>query len=650
MAYAHEIQNVALVRDATSGVLSELNSNTTPLNSGQTYTGTWEKNTATDVMVSCKTDANCTLYFDFSNDGVNADTFPTAGFTVTANIHEFHIAVKGPRYFRPRVVNGAANQTYLRLYTYYGDFRKGNAPINFTIADDADAVVTKSVISGIGQTTASVTDNKALQVTMPPSGRTSFGETSVAQNSPEVELTFPYRVNSAIVETRENNSGNVTHDVNLIKISTGANTASSAAFLSKGISRYNPGIGILGRFTALFTTGVANSTQIMGIGNDGNFIGFGYNGTDFGILHSSNGTPEVRTLTVTTGSSTAENINITLNDVVTSVAVTNTGNVSLTANEIANGDYSNSGLGWSAYAKGDQVEFVSWSAEPLNANYSLGAASTAVGTFSRSVIGETSTENWIAQANWNAEDKFDGTGLTGITIDPTKGNVYQVRLQWLGYGAIQFFLEDADDAEYHLVHTIEYNNSNTVTNLRDPSFRIVGKVTNTTNNTDMILKSASSAIFKEGKSELTGLRYGINNSIGSITTTALPVVSFRMGLVDNGKHVKTTAKILSINAAVEHTKPMNIIIYSNPTLTGAKWSKAVTNVSSGEKDTDASAVTGGTILRVIPLGKSSSITLDFTEDKFAALVQPGDIITVAAQATSGTNGEAAVGISILEKI
>ena len=59
------------------------------------------------------------------------------------------------------------------------------------------------------------------------------------------------------------------------------------------------------------------------------------------------GIHETRTLTVTTGSSHAENITITLDsDADATVAVTNTGDVTLTANEIAAHDYSDYDRDW----------------------------------------------------------------------------------------------------------------------------------------------------------------------------------------------------------------------------------------------------------------------------------------------------------------
>jgi hypothetical protein len=124
-------------------IKSTLNTSTTPLSSGATYTGTAELNNRTQVTVSCQTDVDGTLYFDFSNDGTNWSTFPVAGFSVAAGIHEYHTARKDGRYFRVRLVNGSGNQTYLRLYTYFGQTGLPNAPLNQSLGLDTDAIMTR---------------------------------------------------------------------------------------------------------------------------------------------------------------------------------------------------------------------------------------------------------------------------------------------------------------------------------------------------------------------------------------------------------------------------------------------------------------------------------------------------------------------------
>jgi hypothetical protein len=129
-------------------VNSEGNTTTTPLLIGEEYTGEWELNSHNDVMVSLKTDQIGKLYFDFSNDGVNVETFPTSGFDVTTD-HEFHTAIKGKRYFRIRLDNTSGiDQTVLRLHTYYGSYRQANSPLNHLVTDNSDSIVVKSVSIG----------------------------------------------------------------------------------------------------------------------------------------------------------------------------------------------------------------------------------------------------------------------------------------------------------------------------------------------------------------------------------------------------------------------------------------------------------------------------------------------------------------------
>ena len=134
---------MTLLRD--TGAISIGNSSVTPLLAGTTFTGTGEQNDLPHVGIQLKTDVAGTLYFDFSNDGINWDsTFPVSGFEVSANIPEFHTAVKLGRYFRLRLVNNGVDQTFLRLSTYYGNnFVPSSAPLNQQISRDTDAMAVR---------------------------------------------------------------------------------------------------------------------------------------------------------------------------------------------------------------------------------------------------------------------------------------------------------------------------------------------------------------------------------------------------------------------------------------------------------------------------------------------------------------------------
>ena len=123
--------------------VSEVNSTSTLLAAGATFTGTAELNEYPDVMITVNTDQNGTLTFEFSPDGTNWDNSLTFDYA-TDRINPPHILVKGGRYFRAKFENTSTSaQTFLRLQTSYGLFQKPTSPINGTLAETYDAIVTR---------------------------------------------------------------------------------------------------------------------------------------------------------------------------------------------------------------------------------------------------------------------------------------------------------------------------------------------------------------------------------------------------------------------------------------------------------------------------------------------------------------------------
>lgn len=112
---------------------------------------------------------------------------------------------------------------------------------------------------------------------------TAFGELDVAEPSARIQLQFPYNVNLAEVSTTVTGSGAVSHSQPFAVVSTTATTSSSAKVASKNNIHYRTGQGGNIFFTAIFTTGVADSTQVVGLGDSVDGLFFGYNGATFGI-------------------------------------------------------------------------------------------------------------------------------------------------------------------------------------------------------------------------------------------------------------------------------------------------------------------------------------------------------------------------------
>ncbi len=545
-----------------------INSTITPLNSGVTFTGTTEQNQYPDLLVVCKTDQSGILYFDFSVDGLNWETFPNTGFNVTAGIQEIHKAVKGGRSFRVRMTNNSgSNQTYLRLYTYYGNFDQLNAPLTNTPSSDADSITTKSVI--IGQTDSGnfkfvgVDENGNLKIAI-ESPKTAFGELSIAELTPVAQISFEYSstLNTQLVTPSVTGTGTVSTTGSLLSISTGASSASSAQLISRRYAKYRAGQGVLGRFTMLFTAGVANSKQYAGLGNPALTDGFcfGYSGTTFGIFHIN-----------------------------------------------------------------------------------------------------TSVETFIAQTSWNV-DTMDGSDSTtnpsGMLLDPTKGNVGQIKYQYLGFGCIYFYIEHDNDGEISLVHIIKYPNSNTDTSLSNPSLNLIWRVVNASNTSNVILKSGSGALFVEGDVHLLGPKNGIDNNKNGITTLT-NILTLKNATTFNTVTNRGQIRLRGVSCAYDGGNGVATLqIILNPTLGGTPVYTTIngttgdngTTITNGQSivsyDIAGTTITGGSVLfnTTVPRNYGQYINLEDL-DIFSS---PTDIISFAMKTT--TSGTCSVAANWVEDI
>ena len=116
----------------------------------------------------------------------------------------------------------------------------------------------------------------------------AFGTLEASDLTPSVQLDFVYNyINSQTGVAVTANSATTDANGGRLRLQSGTNSAGSAIFYSRRIARYRPGQGMVARFTAAFTAGVASNTQVVGVGSpagvDGYF--FGFNGTAYGICH-----------------------------------------------------------------------------------------------------------------------------------------------------------------------------------------------------------------------------------------------------------------------------------------------------------------------------------------------------------------------------
>lgn len=481
---------------------------------------------------------------------------------------------------------------------------------------------------------------------VPDEPRSAFGEVLVAQPHPRVQIKFPYNINPDIVRSCENNSGTVTQADGMAVVQSGASANSGAILESRGPISYAPGQGVSVRCTALFTTGVSNSEQIVGVGNQEDGFFFGYDGATFGALHRFGGRSEIQTLTVTTGAVTSTgNITINLDSVATLVAVTSGDTAREVAVKISDADFSDAGAGWIAHVHNETVIFRSETSGLLSGTFTLVDTDTtgAVGTFSETVAGVSSNDDWIPQSTWN-HDKFDGTGESGVTIDTTKGNVFEIKYQWLGFGEIEFSIENPTTGRFVLVHRIAYANANVIPSIQNPDIPLHVSSINGSNTSNLTIKTGSMAGFTEGVIRSTGPIFTAANEKTTISTTEVPILSLKNVLIYQGVQNRNRIRLLVLSVATEATKPITVHIHRNPTLTGpVAFAAGFSGRSTSETDTGATGLVGGEDIATLSLGKldSQRLTVDFLEIE----LDPGDLVVMTAFAASGSGHDVAVSVT-----
>ena len=320
--------------------------------------------------------------------------------------------------------------------------------------------------------------------------RTAFGELSIASLTPSIQAYFTYGVNMQLMSTSVTGSGSIIETDGMGTVSTGAAVSSSARIHSIKPVKYRAGQGTLVRYTAVFTAGVAGNTQMVGAFDSDNGLGFGYNGTDFGIFRRSGG-------------------------------------------------------------------------------------STV----------------WTNQTAWNI-DKLDGTGPSGLNIDFSQGfgNVFELKYQYLGFGTLAFDVENPGTGMFLTVHKIQYPNTATVPVFRNSSFPLAIETINTTNNTDIAIKSGSMLAGTEGEVMYTGPGFNSSwNNIAVANGTETFIAAFKVKTTFGGINNKAIVYATLLSLATGSTDKSQIIrLRKGATFTAPVWTDVNASQSSVQR------LTGGT--------------------------------------------------------
>ncbi len=244
----------------------------------------------------------------------------------------------------------------------------------------------------------------------------------------------------------------------------------------------------------------------------------------------------------------------------------------------------------------------------------------------------------VPLASW--DDPLDGTGASGMTLDTTKLNVFQIQFQYLGAGAIKVYVESDADGSFLLIHTEEYANANTEPSVHNPNFHHMMWVDNKGTTSDMEIKSSSYAYFVEGRTTLIDIHQPLFGSgivsLGSIDSE-LAILTIRNKTTYVSKVNFISIFLEGILAAIEASSTNNlgsVRVVKNATLGGTPaYSDINTSNSVMEIDIAGTTLTGGIELIAAPLaGKNDKEIRDVTSLKI--IIHPGETLTIAGTSAS----------------
>lgn len=470
-----------------------------------------------------------------------------------------------------------------------------------------------------------------------------FGEVITANARPTIQDIFTYGANTEHWRFFINGGGSTSTSNGMVAAYSG--TDSTSSLVSIGTLRglvYRPGQGAVIRFSAIFSTAVAGTIQFAGIGNGETALGFVYDyDGDFKVVRSSGGLRDLRRLAIDVKSSNSQTAVVTLGDKTFNCAVTNGASIDVTAYEIGTCDYTSKYPGWTTFVLGSSVTFIPTLSGTLpQTGFSISFPTSGSGTFSQIVTPRTPSVESVARANWNI-DTMDGSGNSanpsGVYLDTTRLNVYQISFQYLGAGAITFSVEDPNTGRIIPVHIIKYANREYTPSLSAPSMPFIYSARNIGVAGGVTLKVASVGGFDMGEIRRIGQQRSVRVEKTGIGTSFVPMMTIETARVrgDGTTINQQKSVLLSLNISNNGTKGAEVILLQNATL-GSDLQKIFvsTNTSPVRYEQTATSYSGGisVVSRGIPGGQHAEIDLT----NYFLAMPPGAQYTLAVRAVATT--------------
>lgn len=214
------------------------------------------------------------------------------------------------------------------------------------------------------------------------------------------------------------------------------------------------------------------------------------------------------------------------------------------------------------------------------------------------LVSSTGQSSRVAQANWNV-DKFTGSGVSGVTLDPTKAQHLVIDQQWLGVGRVRvgFFI----GGRIFYAHQFDFSNSATTLYSRTASLPVRWFLKST--GTSATMSAGCASVISEGGHDPIGQFRSAGRtssvSVGS-SGSRIPLITIRPSATHNS--VTNRAAVVLIGWSALSSANVFLEVITNATLTGASFSAEASANGFADVDTSATVLALGTRSEILTSG------------------------------------------------
>lgn len=495
--------------------------------------------------------------------------------------------------------------------------------------------------------------NTLDKVLVAQAGVSAFNEKLVAPRIPLWQGTFVYGIANAQLWDLETYNGGTSSFNNSLGIFTATGDSTNFVYSvarSTQYAEYNPGQGNEVYFTAVFGNNCTGCRQYAGMLTTISGYGIGYNSNGrFGVFRRAvGGQQNIYQLTITTAATTPGTCYLTLDSVAYAIPVTAAGGLlSFTAYEI-----SVAGVFeplWTPYQTGNDVCFNRLFSGPnTGINIFTANGTGIVASLTEVRVGADVNEIWTYQEDWNM-DPLDGSGESGVTLDPQTGNVYSIQYQWLGFGNIRFAIRAPLTTQNQIVfHEMVISNVGIYPSVQFPSlpFVLVASVNESTSESTS-MSMASAGLFLEGINKIQIPQYAFTSFL-AFTGTAQNILVLKNSLIRNNFVNRGSIHVISISPTGQSSLGAGdyaeITLYvSTPTSTlGDGTTADYPNFETVAGNTNSMAVidttsrteSGARLVLVLALSQESPVDVDISQH--AIILNPGEYLIVRGRNIQGS--------------